>query len=77
MKCSNPNCNHGIGLVSYRRGLFGKGRYCSRQCRNTFVAEQPKQPRQERTATTYFEWLFLQPIEHPRPLLVPLRARAR
>ena len=79
MKCSNPNCNHGIGLVSYRRGLFGKGRYCSRRCRRQLcvVTEQPKQPQQERNATTYFEWLFLQPIENPRPMLVPVRARAR
>ena len=22
MKCSNPNCNRGIGLVCYRRGWF-------------------------------------------------------
>jgi hypothetical protein len=79
MKCSNPNCNHGIGLVSYRRGLFGKGRYCSKRCRDTFVvvAEQPKRPQQERNAPSYFEWLFLQPIENPRPVLVPARARAR
>lgn len=79
MKCSNPHCNHSLGLVSYRRGLFGKGRYCSRQCRDTFVfvAEQPKRAQRERNATTYFEWLFLQPIENPRPMLVPVRARAR
>ncbi len=79
MKCSNPNCNHGLGLVSYRRGLFGKGRYCSRRCRDTFVfvTERPERPQQERNATTYFEWLFLQPIENPRPMLVPVRARAR
>jgi hypothetical protein len=80
MKCSNPHCNHGIGLVSYRRGLFAKGRYCSRQCRDTFVAarpQRPQRPQQERAATTYFEWLFLQPIENPRPMLMPVRARAR
>jgi hypothetical protein len=79
MKCSNPHCNHGIGLVSYRRGLFGKGRYCSRLCRDTLVcvAEQPKRPQQERNAPSYFEWLFLQPIENPRPMLAPVRARAR
>jgi hypothetical protein len=77
MKCSNPNCSRGIGLVAYRRGLFGKGRYCSRQCRDTFAAVRPKYPQQERNATTYFEWLFLQPIENPRPVLMPVRARAR
>jgi len=77
MKCANPHCNHGLGLMSYRRGLFGKGRYCSRRCRDTFVAAQPEHRQRERTATTYFEWLFLQPIETPRPMLVPVRARAR
>jgi hypothetical protein len=77
MRCSNPHCNRGIGLVAYRRGVFGKGRYCSRQCRNTFVAEAPKRPQHERNSTTYFEWLFLQPIENPRPVLMPVRVRAR
>jgi hypothetical protein len=77
MKCSNPDCNRGIGLVAHRRGLFGKRRYCSRQCRDTFVAERLKRPQQERNATTYFEWLFVQPIENPRPMLMPVRVRAR
>jgi hypothetical protein len=39
MKCSNPNCNRGIGLVSYRRGWFGKQRYCSRNCRGAFATD--------------------------------------
>ncbi len=39
MKCSNPQCNHGIGLVSYRR-VFAKRRYCSKQCRDSYVIEQ-------------------------------------
>jgi len=77
MKCSNPNCSHGLGLVAYRRGLFGKGRYCSRQCRDTCVPTQPKRPQPEPNGMTYFEWLFLQPIENPRPVLVPVRARVR
>ena len=42
MKCSNPVCNRGIGLVSYRRGwLFSDGRYCSKHCRNAVVADLP------------------------------------
>jgi len=42
MKCSNPACNRGIGLVSYRRGwLFGDGPYCSKHCRNARVAVSP------------------------------------
>jgi hypothetical protein len=39
MKCSNPGCNRGIGLVAYRRGWFSKGRYCSQRCcRDAVVA---------------------------------------
>jgi hypothetical protein len=57
MKCSNPECNRGIGLVAHRRGWLDKPHYCSRQCRDTFVAERPKQSQPEREATTYFEWL--------------------
>ena len=41
MKCSNPNCNRGIGLVAYRRGLFSTRRYCSKHCRDAFVADAP------------------------------------
>ena len=57
MKCSNPNCNRGIGLVAYRRGWFSKRRCCSRHCRDAFEANAPK-PQQKRSTTTYFEWLF-------------------
>jgi hypothetical protein len=79
MKCSNPDCDRNIGLVAHRRGRFGKRHYCSRQCRDAFVAERPKKSRQERSATTYFEWLFLQPIEKPQPKPMPaiIRVRAR
>jgi hypothetical protein len=42
MKCSNPDCNRGIGLVAYRRGWFSKRRYCSKHCRDAFVAHAPK-----------------------------------
>ena len=58
MKCSNPDCNRGIGLVAYRRGWFGNRRYCSRRCRDKFVAEWLKQSQQNPSTTTYFEWLF-------------------
>lgn len=61
MKCSNPLFNHGIGLVSYRRGVFTRGRYCSTKCRDHFVIERATPAAPERAATTYFEWLFLQP----------------
>ena len=42
MKCSNPDCNRGIGLIAYQRGWFSKRRYCSRHCRNAFMADAPK-----------------------------------
>jgi hypothetical protein len=39
MKCSNPDCNRGIGLVVYQRNWFSKQRYCSKHCRDAFVAD--------------------------------------
>ena len=42
MKCSNPDCNRGLGLVAYRRGWFSKRRYCSKHCRDALVADAPK-----------------------------------
>ena len=79
MKCSNPKCNRGIGLVSHRRGWFSKQRYCSRNCRDAFLADVPKQSQQEARAMTYFEWLFSQPIDKPQQQLMPalIRTRAR
>ena len=41
MKCSNPDCDRGIGLVAYQRGWFSKRRYCSQRCRDAFVADAP------------------------------------
>lgn len=77
MKCSNPNCNHGIGLVSYRRGWINTGRYCSKSCRDTLAAT-PTQPRHaERRASSYFEWLFLQPVPAARLVPVPALAKVR
>ncbi len=77
MKCSNPDCNRGIGLVAHRRGWFGKPPYCSRQCRDSFVAERSRQSQLERSAATYFEWLCLQPIRNPQPKLMPAVVRVR
>jgi len=60
MKCSNPHCNRGIGLIAHRR-WFSKQRYCSRNCRNAFMPDLPNRSHQEGTAsTTHFRWLFLQ-----------------
>ena len=41
MKCSNPGCNRGVGLVAYQRGWFSQRRYCSKHCRDAFVADAP------------------------------------
>jgi hypothetical protein len=58
MKCSNLNCGHGIGLVSYRRGWFDKRRFCSKKCRDDFTAARPRASQQERLVDSYFNWLF-------------------
>jgi hypothetical protein len=62
MKCANPDCNRGIGLVYYRRGWTSTRRYCSMNCRDTVVAGL-KQKQHERSGASYFDWLFSQPIE--------------
>jgi hypothetical protein len=76
MKCSNPNCNRGIGLVAHRRGWFSKRRYCSKQCRDAFVAYAPNL-QQKQSVPTHFGWLFLQPIENPQPKLKPAVVRTK
>ena len=76
MKCANPDCNRDIGLIVYRRGWFSKHRYCSKHCRDAFVADVPK-PKQKRSPTTYFDWLFEQPVLNAQPKLVPAAIRAR
>jgi hypothetical protein len=60
MKCSNPHCNRGIGLIAHRR-WFSKQRYCSKSCRNAFMPDLPNRSNQGGTpSTTHFKWLFLQ-----------------
>jgi hypothetical protein len=78
MKCSNPDCTRGIGLVHYRGGWFSKRRYCSKNCRDAVVViDRPGQPRLEQNPTTYFDWLFGQPVLHAQPKLAPAATRAR
>jgi hypothetical protein len=75
MKCANPDCNREIGLIVYRRGWLSKRRrYCSKHCRDAFV---PQKQQQKQGVSTYFEWLFLQPIENPRLKLKPAVIRTR
>lgn len=76
MKCSNPQCNHGIGLISYRRA-FAKKRYCSKKCRDSYVIEWAK-PAVPPPAATYVEWPFLQLAGNALPqMVVAAVARAR
>jgi hypothetical protein len=58
MKCSNLNCGHGIGLVSYRRGWFDKRRFCSKKCRDYFTVKRPRPSQQKQLANSYFNWLL-------------------
>jgi hypothetical protein len=76
MKCSNSECSHGIGLVAYRRRWFSKRRYCSKHCHDAFAADTPK-VQQRPSEMTYFEWLFVQPIENPQLKLKPAVIRTR
>jgi hypothetical protein len=76
VKCSNPDCKRGIGLVAYQRGWFSKRRYCSKKCRDAFAAHASTlQP--NKSVATYFEWLFLQPIENSQLKLKPMVIRTR
>jgi hypothetical protein len=76
MKCSNPDCNRGIGLVAYRRGWFSKRRYCSKNCRDAVVViDRAERSRTEQTPATYFDWLFGQPVLPAQSKLVPAAIR--
>jgi hypothetical protein len=79
MKCANPECNRGIGLVSHRRGWLDKRRYCSKACRDSVTYQVTKQRRLRRRHATasYFEWLFSQPITSPEPRLVQASVRVK
>ena len=83
MRCGHPTCQRGIGLVSYRRGWFGKRLYCSRDCRDSYVAAEVRQPREPRPSRSFepslFEQLFAA-ATLPKPVparAVIVRARAR
>jgi hypothetical protein len=76
-------CQRGIGLVSHRRGWFGKRLYCSPACRDSYVAEvRPVRPSRVTRAfePSLFEQLFA-PANAPAKLaparVAVGRARAR
>jgi hypothetical protein len=77
MKCAHPQCSHGIGLVSYRRAAFARARYCSKKCRDSYVIERGEPAIPQRAATTYFEWLLLQPGRSALARMVPAVVRPR
>ena len=64
MKCSNPDCDRGIGLVAYQRGWLTKRRYCSRNCRDAFVVDRPRQLQPEPIATTTSSGFFCNRLRH-------------
>jgi len=47
MRCSNPDCNRGIGLVAYRRSWSSK-RYFTQHCRDVFAADAPNQQQNQK-----------------------------
>jgi hypothetical protein len=53
MKCSNLFCSRSIGLVAHRR-WFSSRHYCSRNCRDAFMADLPQRPHQLQSASTHF-----------------------
>jgi hypothetical protein len=59
---------------SYRLSARLAQRYCSKHCRDAFV---PQKLQQKQGVSTYFEWLFLQPIKNPRLKLKPAVIRTR
>jgi hypothetical protein len=64
MKCSNLDCGHGIGLVSYRRHWFDKRRFCSKKCRDDFTVERRRLNQQERLGGSYFNSLVANAASH-------------
>ena len=79
MRCANPMCNRGIGLVSHRVGWFDKRYACSKICRTELVADI----RRERFLTwrrAAVSWLAAHDFPHAReayPLRAELRVRTR
>jgi hypothetical protein len=71
MKCSNPDCNRGIGLLAHRRGWSGKELFCSTICRDAPAADRLTRSKPTSSAGTYFDWLFIQPVGEPKAKLMP------
>ena len=77
MRCANPMCHRGIGLVSHRLGVFDKRYACSKECR-TEVAAGIKRERYLAWRRAVVGWLaayLLPQARDARPL--PARIRPR
>jgi hypothetical protein len=74
MKCANPDCNRKlvlsfIGAAGSASGDTVQSIAAMRSCH--------KKLQQKQGVSTYFEWLFLQPIKNPRLKLKPAVIRTR
>ena len=79
MRCANPMCNRGIGLVSHRLGAFDKRYACSKECRTAVVADI-KRARYLAWRHAVVSWLaayLLPQAREARPLPARLRLPMR
>jgi hypothetical protein len=73
MKCANPDCAHGIGLVSHRRSWLDEQRYCSKRCLDAVASQVTgRRSSHQRQHESYFEWLLSRPTRKPQPSRVTL-----
>ena len=81
MRCANPMCSRGIGLVSHRLGLFDKRYACSKQCRTEVVADvrRARHVAWRRAVVSWLEAHLLPQAREARlqPARVRLRVRSR
>ena len=77
MRCANPMCNRGIGLVSHRFGLFEKRYACSKKCRTECVADV-RRTRYLAWRRAVMSWLAAHLLPQARDArLLPVRVRLR
>ena len=81
MRCANPICSRGVGLVSHRLGLFDKRYACSKKCRMECVADI-KRARYLAWRRAVVSWLAAHLLPQavatrPHPAPVRLRTRSR
>jgi hypothetical protein len=77
MRCANPRCNRGIGLVSHRLGLIDKRYACSNECRTELVADI-RRARYLARRRAVVSWLAVHLLPSGRNArLLPARLRPR